>query len=216
MTSRAIQPRSDRSHRSRRARSSRKAKASQPITLGEVRMLRARSRVRRAITCLVHGNRETSVGAGGHGEPQAGAGRQKAQPAAVLRGVGRAHSTDLREVGEDVGNARRVDGGKGRGQRKTCSAKRVPGSGRARRAHCQSPPSWGQIPRFSPTSLDQPPTAGVVPSPLCASAGPDGAESEVPVPCPVVRRIAEMRSTCTRPRFGANSTSATASSATFR
>jgi hypothetical protein len=40
-------------------------------------------------------------------------------PAAVLRGVRRARSTDLEEVGEHEGSARGVDGGKARGQRET-------------------------------------------------------------------------------------------------
>jgi len=80
-------------------------------------------------------------GVGGEAGPQTRAGRRKPQSAAVLRGVGRARSTNLKEVGERVGNARGVDGGKGRGQRDACSIKTHPGLRTGpRRAYCWSRP----------------------------------------------------------------------------
>src|SRR5439155_21306801 len=71
------------------------------------------------------------VGGGGR---QADTGRRRA----ASRGgcapeVGRGHRTG--EVGEDAGNARRVDGGKGRGRGEIHRTKRVAGTGRQGRAH---------------------------------------------------------------------------------
>ena len=60
---------------------------------------------------------------GGHGREGESRNPQQASEESDARVV------PMREVGEDAGNARRVDGGKGRGQREICSTKRAPGSG---------------------------------------------------------------------------------------
>jgi hypothetical protein len=138
MAGRAMDPRKPRSRRSQRARLTRLATVPQPKMSGEVRALRRGDGKTSASHHMSHARKSGELGRGRlqrNGEQQTRAGRQEPQSAAVLRAVGRAHSTDLEEVGEVAGNARRVDGGKGRGQRKICFTKRDPDSVLDHRAH---------------------------------------------------------------------------------
>jgi len=117
----------------------------------------------------------------GGASPAIGSGRQpwesdKRYAAVVsLREVGRGHSTV--EVGEDVGNARRVDGGKDRGQGEVRGTKRVLDTERDRRAHAHATDrgrSAGFAPRVVVVAPRWEPGAGNPLAGFCPGGGPKG------------------------------------------